>query len=142
MNGFNLNFTNSTIPSNIPTMANTQAVQSGGMFNNLSNMGSNLWNGLTNPETQQLLFGNKDQMGLLQGGAGILQGLSGLYGGYQTYQLGKDQLNFQKDAFNKNYQNQVQLTNLALRDRQERRYRNRPDLYQNPDEYMSKNQIK
>lgn len=52
---------------------------------------------------------------------GAANGLANLWLGMQNYGLAKKQLNFQKDAFNKNYTAQRNLTNSSLEDRQRRR---------------------
>lgn len=84
---------------------------------------------------------------LFQSGGGFDQVLGGLntgvnaYLGFQQLQMAKDQLNFTKKAFNKNYASQKRLTNAKLRDRQKIRYHERPDLYQSPDQYMKQNGV-
>jgi hypothetical protein len=73
--------------------------------------------------------------------SGVSAGLQGFMGMKQLA-LAKDQLDFQKQAFNKNYGAQKQTTNTQLRDRQRRRYAEQPDYYVSPDEYMKQNRIK
>jgi len=72
---------------------------------------------------------------------GINAGIQG-YMGYKQLGLAKDQLDFQKKAFEKNYNAQKQRTNTQLRDRQKRRYTENPGHYVSPDEYMSQNGVK
>lgn len=72
---------------------------------------------------------------------GLQTGLSA-YMGMQQLGMAKDQLNFQKKAFEKNYNAQRQSTNTQLRDRQKRRAHERPDYYQSVGEYMKKNEVK
>ena len=72
---------------------------------------------------------------------GVSAGLQGFMGMKQLG-LAKDQLDFQKQSFNKNYGAQKQTTNTQLRDRQRRRYAEQPDSYVSPDEYMKQNGIK
>ena len=64
------------------------------------------------------------------------------YMGFKQLGLAKDQLDFQKKAFEKNYNAQKQSTNTQLRDRQKRRYTENPGHYVSPDEYMSQNGVK
>ena len=73
--------------------------------------------------------------------SGVSAGLQGFMGMKQLG-LAKDQLDFQKQSFNKNYGAQKQTTNTQLRDRQRRRYAEQPDSYVSPDEYMKQNRIK
>jgi hypothetical protein len=73
--------------------------------------------------------------------SGVSAGLQGFMGMKQLA-LAKDQLDFQKQSFNKNYGAQKQTTNTQLRDRQRRRYAEQPDSYVSPDEYMKQNRIK
>lgn len=76
-----------------------------------------------------------------QGWAGpALQGaqtLANLYMGMKQYGLAKDQLNFQKDAFNKQYEANRSMTNSRLEDRQARRVLENPNAT-GVAEYMSK----
>ena len=73
--------------------------------------------------------------------SGVSAGLQGFMGMKQLG-LAKDQLDFQKQSFNKNYGAQKQTTNTQMRDRQKRRYTENPDQYVSPDEYMKQNGIK
>ena len=73
--------------------------------------------------------------------SGVSAGLQGFMGMKQLG-LAKDQLDLQKQSFNKNYGAQKQTTNTQLRDRQRRRYAEQPDSYVSPDEYMKQNGIK
>lgn len=72
---------------------------------------------------------------------GGVQALGNAWLGFQQLKLGKENLAFQKDAFNKNYANQVRTTNTALLDRQKARYAANPDAYQKPDDYLSQNKV-
>lgn len=73
--------------------------------------------------------------------------LSGIQTGFNIWQgmnqlkMAKDQLNFTKDAFNKNYAAQRQATNTALADRQAARVAANPNAYQSVGEYMKQNRI-
>lgn len=78
-------------------------------------------------------FGGENQMGVVPAG---IQGLSALAQGWLGFQqlgLAKDSLAFQKDAFSKNYENQRQLTNQQLLDRQRARAAANPNAYASPD---------
>ena len=72
---------------------------------------------------------------------GIQTGL-GAYMGFKQLGAAKDQLNFQKESFNKNYEASKQTTNTQLADRQKRRYAENPDHYKSSAEYMKANGIK
>jgi len=77
------------------------------------------------------------------GGAalGLLQGLGNAYMGMKQYGLMKDQLQFSKDAFNKNYAAQAKMTNASLMDRQRARVASNPGAYQSVGDYMAQNGI-
>jgi len=62
--------------------------------------------------------------------------------GKKQLDMAKDQLDFQKKAFEKNYAAQRQRTNTQLRDRQKRRAYERPDYYQSVGAYMKENGVK
>lgn len=87
-------------------------------------------------------FGTRDQ----QGWAGpALQGVSSLanmYMGMKQYGLAKDQLAFQKDSFNKQYDANRTLTNSRLEDRQAARVASNPGAYQSVGDYMNQNKVK
>jgi len=73
---------------------------------------------------------------------GGIKTLGGLYMGKKQLDMAKDQLDFQKKAFEKNYAAQRQRTNTQLRDRQKRRAYERPDYYRSVGEYMKENEVK
>ncbi len=77
------------------------------------------------------------------GGAalGLIQGLGSAYMGMKQYGLAKDQLQFSKDSFNKNYAAQAKMTNSMLEDRQRARMASNPGAYQSVGDYMAKNGI-
>lgn len=82
-------------------------------------------------------LGTRDKQGwggLALGGA---QALGSLYMGMKQYQQAKDQLAFQKDAFNKQYAANQSLTNSRLEDRQARRVLENPNATSVAD-YMAK----
>lgn len=76
-------------------------------------------------------------MPLLGMGKSIFDGWLGM----EKLDLAKDSLNFQKDAFSKQFENQRTLTNAELRDRQRARVASNPTAYQSVDEYMKANQV-
>ncbi len=96
-----------------------------------------------NPEQGwgSFLFGDNNQVGAIQGVAGLLGTGLNMYTGWKGLQMAEDQFNFQKDAFNKNYANQTKLINSQLRDRQQARYAANPHAYQKPDDYMKENKV-
>lgn len=86
-------------------------------------------------------FGGENQAGYLSTGIGAISAGLGAYTGLQQLNLGRDQLDFQKRAYEENKANQTTLTNAALRDRQAARYSANPNAYQSPDEYMAENKV-
>jgi len=99
-------------------------------------MGS-FWDGFF---TQQSADGTP-QMGwglnALNTGAGLMNS----WLGFQQLSQAKDMFKFQKNAWNKQYNDQVTLANAQMRDRQLSRYSAAPGFYQSPEEYMAQNQI-
>ena len=89
-------------------------------------------------------FGGKDAQtgnlspGILPVGIGALTGLVGAYTGLEQLQVAKNNLAFQKEAFNKNFANQAKLTNSQLADRQRARVMDSPGAYESVDDYMNK----
>lgn len=73
--------------------------------------------------------------GLALGGA---TALGNLFMGMRQYGLAKDQLNFSKDAFYKNFNAQRNTTNSALADRQAARVASNPGGYESVGDYMKK----
>ena len=76
-------------------------------------------------------------MPLLNMGSSLLNG----YLGFKQLGLAEDNLNFQKDAFSKQFENQRTLTNSELRDRQAARVASNPTAYQSVDDYMKANAV-
>lgn len=93
------------------------------------------------------LFGNTNNQtgiktnGALGAGLGILQGLGSAWMGMKQYGLARDQLQFSKDAFNKNYAAQAKMTNASLEDRQRARVASNASAYQSVGDYMAQNRI-
>lgn len=75
-------------------------------------------------------------------GIGVLGTLGGLYNGWNSNKLMKDQLNFQKQAFNKQYQASVNQYNTQLEDRQRARVASNPNAYQSVSSYMDQNRVR
>lgn len=75
---------------------------------------------------------------------GALQGVGGAmsaYNGYQQTKLAKKQFNFQKDAWNAQYNAQKNLVNSQMEDRQKQRAMRDPNALR-PEEYIAKYGIK
>lgn len=87
------------------------------------------------------LFGDKNQVGALPALFGIGSSLMDGWLGMEKLDLAKDSLNFQKDAFSKQFENQRTLTNAELRDRQNARVASNPTAYQSVDDYMKANGV-
>lgn len=78
----------------------------------------------------------------INAGVGVFNSALGALSAYKAYQLGKDNLNFQKDAFAKNYEVQKNLTNSELEARQGRLNRGRPDIHSSVSDYMAQYGVK
>lgn len=92
--------------------------------------------------SMETMFGDGKQAGVIPTAIGGLSALTSGFMGYQNYQLAKDQLAFQKEAYAKNHANQVKMTNAQLRDRQAARHAANPQAYESADSYMQKNEVK
>lgn len=103
--------------------------------------------GVFSPTFMQGLLGYKDMStGTRVNGwgdllLGLTEGLGSAYMGMKQYGLAKEQLQFSKDAFNKNYAAQAKMTNSTLEDRQRARIAANPGAYQSVGDYMAKNGI-
>lgn len=77
------------------------------------------------------------------GGAalGAASSLFGAWNGMEQNKLARESLNFQKEAFNRNFENQRKLTNSSLRDRQNARLGANPNGYEATDSYLAKNGV-
>ncbi len=124
---------------NAPLSTAGNPVADNGMFSAFSN-----W---LNGDTGRSLFGGTDpstgfqSMGLV---APTIQGLGSLFqawNGMQTLGLAKDQLNFQKNAFNTNLNNQRQTYNTALEDRIRGRTSDYAGKEQDVQGYLDKNRL-
>lgn len=90
-------------------------------------------------------YRNKDGTGSNGWGGmalGIMQGLGSAFMGMKQYGLAKEQLQFAKDSFEKNYAAQRSITNANLEDRQRARVASNPGAYQSVGDYMAQNGIK
>lgn len=103
-------------------------------FDTDSALGKSMWGGL-DAKTGQV------SKGIIPTGFGIANSLANSWLGMQQLDLAKDQFNFQKDAFNKQYDNQVSLTNTNLRDRQTARKSFSGDRVEDTESYMKKNGV-
>lgn len=127
-----------------------------GLFNNWNLMGQqNMGNSLQGLDLSKLISGNTISsgaskagglfgiegltgLGALNLGGQLLGSLGGVYGGMQQYKLGRDALNFQKEAFNQNMENQRKLVNSQLEDRQNARNAGTPGYHMSTEDYMKK----
>lgn len=73
---------------------------------------------------------------------GAIQGLGNAYMGMKQYGLAKEQLQFSKDSFERNFAAQRQMTNTNLMDRQRARVASNPGAYQSVGDYMNENGVK
>lgn len=84
----------------------------------------------------------RDQQGVLGPALAGAQSLASLFMGMKQYGLAKDQLAFQKDSFNKQYDTNRTLTNSRLEDRQKARVASNASAYQSVGDYMNQNGVK
>lgn len=75
-------------------------------------------------------------------GLGALSGALDAIGAHRAYKLGKSQLNFQKEQFNRQFDAQKGLTNAELADRQTTRNMQNPGMFMSTAEYMDKYGVK
>lgn len=73
---------------------------------------------------------------------GAIKGIYGIYNGHQQIKNAKDTLNFNKQAWQKNYDAQAKMTNSQLADRQARRYYEDSKNTQSVGDYMNKYGVK
>lgn len=74
-------------------------------------------------------------------GTALLGAATGLYGAYnarKTGKLARDQFNFTKDSFNRNFAAQAKTTNAQLADRQNARHTRDPKAHASVADYMKK----
>lgn len=88
-------------------------------------------------------FGDNQQAGVIPAAITGANALAQGWLGFQQLGLAKDNLAFQKDAFNKNYGNQRQLTNQQLVERQQYKANVNPGQFAQPtDEWKGQNLLK
>lgn len=81
------------------------------------------------------------KMGYGERGTALLGAATGLYGAYnahKTAKLARDQFNFTKESFNKNFTAQAKTTNAQLEDRQKARHARDPKAHASVSDYMKK----
>ena len=131
---------------NSPPAMSESSINIGG---DLLSGGANPWAAPPATEGTGFLSGLKgfsDKMGTTPYtlATGALQGVGGAmsaYNGYQQTKLAKKQFNFQKDAWNAQYNAQKNLVNSQMEDRQKQRAMRNPNALR-PEEYLAKYGIK
>lgn len=78
----------------------------------------------------------------INAGVGVFNAALGAISAYKALKLGKENLAFQKEAFNKNYEAMKGTTNAELADRQARRLSANPNGYDSVADYMAKYGVK
>ena len=86
-------------------------------------------------------LGTKDKAGWAPTAFQGLQAFGSVYSAIQGAQAAKNLLNFQKQAYRQNFNQQAQTLNTAMRDRQAAR-RSYSNQYQDVDSYMKQNELK
>lgn len=110
-------------------------------------MGSTFASWLPSEDTMRTLFGGTNpETGFQSSGivSPLAQGLGALFQGWTGMQqlgLARDQLNFQKNAFNTNLRNQTQAYNTALEDRIRGRSSNYEGKEQDVQNYLNQNRL-
>ena len=139
----------------VPTISDNSAFLNNANFSDLANSSAQSYmanrptsfnnTGSGNWFKDSGFLGSTDEAGIKTDGWGGLalgaaQGLGSAYMGLKQYGLAKDQLAFQKSAYNKNYAAQRQSTNTDLADRQAARVAANSS-YESVGSYMDKNRI-
>ena len=86
-------------------------------------------------------LGTKDKAGFGPVAFQGLQAFGSVYSAIQGAKAAKNLLNFQKQAYRQNFNQQAQTLNTAMRDRQAAR-RSSSNQYQDVDSYMKQNELK
>ena len=86
-------------------------------------------------------FWNSNYKGI-GAGIGAVQGLVGAYAALKNLSLAKDNFNFQKETWNKQFDVQKRSINDQLAERQRYRYNNYRDQYESPEAYVEKYGVK
>lgn len=106
-------------------------------------VGQKMLNGIK--QVGQNVYSDFNKLPLSQKGATILNGIGsimGAYNAYKTNKIAQDQLNFQKDQYYRNYENQKRMTNSQLEDRQRVRMNASPSTNLSVSEYMNRYGVK
>ena len=106
---------------------------------NLSNLGQYTQGGNAPSGLGSWFSSNKD---LITGGVGLATAGLGAFNAWNTNKTARDQLNFQKDSFSKQYEAQKGLTNSELSDRQAQRVREHPGTATSVNDYMKQYGVK
>lgn len=90
------------------------------------------------------LFGSADgkTSGLVLPGIEAATGIGNAFLGMKQFGLAEDQFDFQKEAFNKNFEVQKNLTNSQLQDRQRARVAANPGAHISPAAYIAEFGVK
>ncbi|ARM71102.1 hypothetical protein pVco7_gp113 [Vibrio phage pVco-7] len=108
---FNLNPNQSIAPNQPNAMPVTQPISPDqSALSSLASWGQDTFN-------RGAMFGDAQNTGWVAPSAQAVGALANAWTGFQQIDLMKNQLDFQKEAFNKNFANQRTLTNQALYDR-------------------------
>ena len=94
------------------------------------------------PDWLKGAVGTKEAPGWGGMAMGTASGLANLFMGMKQYGLAKDTLAQNKEAFQKQYDANRQMTNASLQDRQTARVASNPGAYQSVGAYMNQNGIK
>lgn len=131
-------------PLGLSPAANTSGLM-GFLNNNAKGKSEGLMNFLnTNDQGKSgglMGFLNSNAKGISTG-TGLLTGLLGGYLGMKQLGLAKQQFQFEKDAFNRQYAAQRTTLNAEMRDRQQARVTARPWAAQAVEDYMKQNEVK
>ena len=112
------------------------ATSASNYFDNLSKMPT-ATDGLKNTNWSNMPFSSKLGFGL-----DALNSALDAISAHRAYKLGKSQLNFQKDQFNRQFEAQKGLTNSQLYDRQTIRNIENPGMFMSASEYLDKYGVK
>lgn len=140
-----------------PTLRGATQGALGSLGGTLSNVGNNFKNmvGLGGVDFDGMYDKGKSAFGTAGANAGtawgkmsygergtaMLGAATGLYGAYnarKTGKLAKEQFNFTKDSFNRNFEAQAKTTNAQLADRQNARHARDPKAHASVSDYMKK----
>jgi len=91
--------------------------------------------------SQASMFGGKNSTGWMNPMLGAAQSGVQLWQGMQQLDMAREQMAFQKEAFAKNWANQVQTANTRMADRQNARTSANPYAYESTSSYMAKNKV-